>query len=97
MVLHSLLDKYPWERYERPYTTSYSLNNPITVLLENNLRKLHIYIYIYMCVSVLLVSGVILLAALNFLVSHLSSLVVRLIWSASSIHMLSRYTIYSLA
>ena len=30
----SLLDKYPWERYERPYPPSNGLNSITAVLLE---------------------------------------------------------------
>ena len=32
-LLHSLSDKYPWERYEPPYPPSYGLNSTTTVLL----------------------------------------------------------------
>ena len=32
-LLHSLSDKYPWERYETPYPPSYGLNSKCTVLL----------------------------------------------------------------
>ena len=32
-LLRSLLDKYPWERYEPPYPPSYGLNSTTTVLL----------------------------------------------------------------
>ena len=32
-LLHSLSDKYPWERYEPPYPSSYGLNSSTTVLL----------------------------------------------------------------
>ena len=32
-VLQSLSGKYPWERYEPPYTSSYGLNSTTTVLL----------------------------------------------------------------
>ena len=32
--LHSVSDKYPWERYEPPYPQSYGLNSTISVLLE---------------------------------------------------------------
>ena len=45
-LLHSLLDKYPWERYEAPYSPSYGLNSTTTVLLKgcglalNNLQRL---------------------------------------------------------
>ena len=28
----SLLDKYPWEKYESAYTTIYGLNNIITIV-----------------------------------------------------------------
>ena len=34
-LLCSLLDKYPWERYESPYRPSYGLNNITTVLQED--------------------------------------------------------------
>ena len=34
VLLHSLLDKYPWERYETSYPPSYGLNSTTTVLLE---------------------------------------------------------------
>ena len=34
MLLHSLSDKYPWERYEPPNPPSYRLNSTTTVLLE---------------------------------------------------------------
>ena len=33
-LLHSLLGKYPWERYEPPYLRSYGLNSTTTVLGE---------------------------------------------------------------
>ena len=33
-LLHSLSDKYPWERYEPPYPASYGLNCTTTVHLE---------------------------------------------------------------
>ena len=32
-LLHSLSDKYPWERYEPPYPPSYGLNCTTTILL----------------------------------------------------------------
>ena len=32
-LLRSLSRKYPWERYEPPYPSSYGLNRTITVLL----------------------------------------------------------------
>ena len=32
-LLRSLSGKYPWERYEPSYPTSYGLNSTITVLL----------------------------------------------------------------
>ena len=32
-LLHSLSGKYPWERYEPPYPSSYGLNSTATVLL----------------------------------------------------------------
>ena len=32
-LLHSLLDKYPWESYEPPYPVIYGLNSTTTVLL----------------------------------------------------------------
>ena len=32
-LLRSLSGKYPWERYEPPYPTSYGLNSTTTVLL----------------------------------------------------------------
>ena len=34
VLLRSLLDKYPWERYESPYPLSYWLHSTTTVLLE---------------------------------------------------------------
>ena len=36
MLLCSLLDKYPWERYEPPYPPIFGLNNTTTVLLKLN-------------------------------------------------------------
>ena len=32
--LRSLLDKYPWKKYEPPYPPSYGLNSTFIVLLE---------------------------------------------------------------
>ena len=34
MLLRSLSDKYPWERYEHPYLPGYRLNSITAVLLE---------------------------------------------------------------
>ncbi len=34
VLLRSLSGKYPWERYEHPYPSSYGLNSTTTVLLE---------------------------------------------------------------
>ena len=34
LLSHSLLDKYPWERYEPPYPPSYGLNSTTAVLLK---------------------------------------------------------------
>ena len=33
-LLHSLSDKYPWERYEPPYLSSCGLNSTNTVLVQ---------------------------------------------------------------
>ena len=33
-LLRSLLNKYPWEKYEPPYPHSYGLNSTTTVLLK---------------------------------------------------------------
>ena len=33
MLLRTLSGKYPWERYEPPYPSSYGLNSTTTVLL----------------------------------------------------------------
>ena len=32
-IIRSLSGKYPWERYEPPYSRSYGLNSTTTVLL----------------------------------------------------------------
>ena len=37
-LLHSLSGKYPWERYEPPYPSSYGLNRTTTVLLGKCVR-----------------------------------------------------------
>ena len=34
MLLHSLSNKYPWEKYESPYPPIYGLNSTTTVLLK---------------------------------------------------------------
>ena len=42
-LLHSLSDKYSWERYEPSYPPSYGLNSTTTVLLEGWLWHLLTY------------------------------------------------------
>ena len=39
LLLRSLSDKYPWERYEPPYPPSYGLNRRMALAL-NNLQRL---------------------------------------------------------
>ena len=66
-LLHSLSDKYPWERYEPLYPPSYALNCTTTVFLEGwiwdeitqegwydikQLTHMYIYIYIYIYICV---------------------------------------------
>ena len=41
MLLRSLSDKYPWERYEPPYPPNYELNSTTTVLLEKKALALN--------------------------------------------------------
>ena len=41
VLFHSLLDKYPWERYETTYPPSYWLNSSRRMALAlNNLQRL---------------------------------------------------------
>ena len=46
-VLHSLLDKYTWERYDPPYPPHYGLNSTTTVLHEGWLWHLITYKCLY--------------------------------------------------
>ena len=46
-LLRSLSGKYPWERYEPPYPSSYGLNSIPTVLLALALNKLQRLIFHY--------------------------------------------------